>query len=91
MTTAFTGVTSLAVAASFTLRFRATPRGARLARRLASHQLDRWGWPYRTPVHDAVELIVGELAANAVTTGGCRGGTPSCGWPTRARGASWWR
>ncbi|MFH9573503.1 ATP-binding protein [Streptomyces sp. NPDC017230] len=69
MTTAFTGVTSFSVAASFTLRFSATPRGARLARRLASHQLDRWGWPYRTPVHDAVELVVGELAANAVTHG----------------------
>ncbi|MFJ7771756.1 ATP-binding protein [Streptomyces sp. NPDC097107] len=69
MTIASTGVASFAAAASFTLRFSATPRGARLARRLASHQLDRWGWPYRTPVHDAVELVVGELAANAVTHG----------------------
>ncbi|WP_121748721.1 ATP-binding protein [Streptomyces sp. E2N166] len=69
MTTAFTGVASFAAAASFILRFSATARGARLARRLASHQLDRWGWPYRTPVHDAVELVVGELAANAVTHG----------------------
>ncbi|MGC9495443.1 ATP-binding protein [Streptomyces sp. WG7] len=69
MTTAFTGVTSFSVAASFALRFSATPRGARLARRLASHQLDLWGWLYRTPVHDAVELVVGELAANAVTHG----------------------
>ncbi|MDG9722396.1 ATP-binding protein [Streptomyces sp. DH41] len=69
MTTASTGVTPFTVTASFTIRFSATPRGARLARRLASHQLDRWGWPYRTPVHDSVELVVGELAANAVTHG----------------------
>ncbi|MFC8415312.1 ATP-binding protein [Streptomyces coelicoflavus] len=69
MITLSTGVASFAAAASFTLRFSASPRGARLARRLASYQLDRWGWPYRTPVHDAVELVVGELAANAVTHG----------------------
>ncbi|MFD0249401.1 ATP-binding protein [Streptomyces sp. NPDC127113] len=69
MTTASTGVTSFTAVACFTFRFSATPRGARLARRLASHQLDRWGWPYRTPVHDAVELVVAELAANAVTHG----------------------
>ncbi|GGW17156.1 hypothetical protein GCM10018980_09380 [Streptomyces capoamus] len=53
----------------FTLRFTATPRGARLARRLASQQMDAWGWPYGTPVHDTVELLVAELAANAVTHG----------------------
>lgn len=53
----------------FTLRFTASPRGARLARRLASHQMDAWGWGYGTPVHDAVELVVAELAANAVTHG----------------------
>ncbi|MGW2765692.1 ATP-binding protein [Streptomyces sp. NPDC001275] len=53
----------------FTLRFTASPRGARLARRLASHQVDAWGWGYGTPVHDAVELVVAELAANAVTHG----------------------
>ncbi|PZH06876.1 ATP-binding protein [Streptomyces sp. NTH33] len=52
-----------------TLRFTASPRGARLARRLASHQVDAWGWAYGTPVHDAVELVVAELAANAVTHG----------------------
>ncbi|WP_079189065.1 ATP-binding protein [Streptomyces kebangsaanensis] len=52
-----------------TLRFTASPRGARLARRLASHQVDAWGWGYGTPVHDAVELVVAELAANAVTHG----------------------
>jgi anti-sigma regulatory factor (Ser/Thr protein kinase) len=53
----------------FALRFTATPRGARLARHLASHQMHAWGWTYGTPVHDTVELIVAELAANAVTHG----------------------
>jgi anti-sigma regulatory factor (Ser/Thr protein kinase) len=66
MTTAFT---SPASSTSLTLRFTATPRGARLARRLAAHQMDAWGWPYGTPAHDAVELVVAELAANAVTHG----------------------
>ncbi|MEU6526042.1 ATP-binding protein [Streptomyces sp. NPDC046924] len=54
---------------AFTLRFSATPRGARLARRLASQQMDAWGWAYSSPAHDAVELVVAELAANAVTHG----------------------
>ncbi|MEU0741030.1 ATP-binding protein [Streptomyces sp. NPDC006134] len=63
MTTTFTTDTS------FTLRFTATPRGARLARRLAAHQMDAWGWPYGSVAHDAVELVVAELAANAVTHG----------------------
>ncbi|MFC5954359.1 ATP-binding protein [Streptomyces pratens] len=54
---------------AFTLRFSPTPRGARLARRLASQQTDAWGWAYGSPVHDTVELVVAELAANAVTHG----------------------
>ncbi|MER5401433.1 ATP-binding protein [Streptomyces sp. NPDC002599] len=58
---------------TFVLRFSPTPRGARLARRLASHQMDLWGWAYGSPVHDTVELIVAELAANAVTHGGVPG------------------
>ncbi|MET9726019.1 ATP-binding protein [Streptomyces zaomyceticus] len=53
----------------FTQRFSSTPRGARLARRLALHQLDRWGIPYGSQVSDAVGLLVAELAANAVTHG----------------------
>ncbi|MGW5325542.1 ATP-binding protein [Streptomyces sp. NPDC004014] len=53
----------------FGFRFTSSPRGARLARRLASCQMDAWGWHPGTPPHDAVELIVGELAANAVTHG----------------------
>ncbi|MGA5313804.1 ATP-binding protein [Streptomyces pseudogriseolus] len=46
------------------LQLSSTPRGARLARLLASEQLRTWG----LPSHPA-ELIVGELAANAVTHG----------------------
>ncbi|MGW2746801.1 ATP-binding protein [Streptomyces sp. NPDC001450] len=52
-----------------TLRFTATPRGARLARRLAAQQMDAWGWPYGGTANDTVELIVAELTANAVTHG----------------------
>ncbi|WP_416982992.1 ATP-binding protein [Streptomyces sp. T028] len=53
----------------FAQRFSATRRGARLARRLAVHQLDLWGIPYGSPASDAVELVVAELAANAVLHG----------------------
>ncbi|MET9373691.1 ATP-binding protein [Streptomyces sp. NPDC002992] len=53
----------------FTQRFSSTPRGARLARRLALHQLDRWGVPHGTAASDTAALLVAELAANAVTHG----------------------
>ncbi|MFB6624673.1 ATP-binding protein [Streptomyces sp. NPDC056374] len=53
----------------FTQRFSSTPRGARLARRLALHQLDRWKIPYGSETSDTVALLVAELAANAVTHG----------------------
>lgn len=53
----------------FSFRFTASPRGARLVHRVASCQMDAWGWRYGTPVHDSVELIVAELAVNAVTHG----------------------
>lgn len=53
----------------FTQRFSSTPRGARLARHLAVHQLHAWGIPYGTDLSDAAALIVAELAANAVTHG----------------------
>ncbi|WP_225654477.1 ATP-binding protein [Streptomyces pseudogriseolus] len=49
---------------NFSLQLSSTPRGARLARLLATQQLRAWG----LPSHPA-ELIVGELAANAVTHG----------------------
>lgn len=54
---------------TFAQRFSATRRGARLARRLAAHQLDAWGVPHGTPESDAVVLIVAELSANAVLHG----------------------
>jgi anti-sigma regulatory factor (Ser/Thr protein kinase) len=55
--------------AQFSMCFTSTPRGARLARRLASHRLDAWGFPYGSEVNDNVALVVAELAANAVTHG----------------------
>ncbi|WP_411101458.1 ATP-binding protein [Streptomyces sp. cmx-4-9] len=42
----------------------ATPRGARQARRLAVERIAAWGLPT-----DGPELVVAELAANAVTHG----------------------
>ncbi|MDG4859935.1 ATP-binding protein [Streptomyces sp. T-3] len=54
---------------SFTQLFSATPRGARLARRLALHQLDEWGIPHDTGASDAAATVIAELAANAVTHG----------------------
>ncbi|MQL62777.1 ATP-binding protein [Streptomyces vinaceus] len=54
---------------SFSLCLTSTPRGARLARRLTSHRLDAWGFPYASEVNETVTLVVAELAANAVTHG----------------------
>jgi anti-sigma regulatory factor (Ser/Thr protein kinase) len=53
----------------FVQRFSSTPRGARLARRLAAHRLDQWGVPYGSTLSEAVTLIVAELAANSVRHG----------------------
>lgn len=50
-------------------RFTPSPHGARLARRLASCQMDAWGRRHGTPAHDSVELIAAEPAANAATHG----------------------
>ncbi|MCG7526639.1 ATP-binding protein [Streptomyces sp. OfavH-34-F] len=54
---------------SFAMQFTATPRGARLARRLSAVRLDAWGIPYGTRAHEAVVLITAELTANAVRHG----------------------
>jgi hypothetical protein len=54
---------------AFAQRFSPTRRGARLARRLAAHQLDAWGVPHGTSASDAAVLIVAELSANAVFHG----------------------
>ncbi|MFF5157290.1 ATP-binding protein [Streptomyces sp. NPDC000348] len=53
----------------FAQRFSATRRGARLARRLATHRLDLWHLPYGSPASDTVTLVVAELAANAALHG----------------------
>ncbi|MBA2949904.1 ATP-binding protein [Streptomyces himalayensis] len=58
-----------AIYQEFTMCFTSTPRGARLARRLAAQRLDAWGWPYGTGVNDTATLIVAELTANAVQHG----------------------
>jgi anti-sigma regulatory factor (Ser/Thr protein kinase) len=59
----------LVPARHFAMRFSSTPRGARLARRLAGQRLDAWGVPYDSDAHGALTLIVAELAANAVRHG----------------------
>ncbi|WP_327245831.1 ATP-binding protein [Streptomyces sp. NBC_01320] len=59
--------------AEFVQRFSATRRGARLARRLAVHQLDEWGVPYGSEFSDNAALVVAELAANAVLHGHVKG------------------
>jgi anti-sigma regulatory factor (Ser/Thr protein kinase) len=53
----------------FTQQFSSTRRGARLARLLAAHQLDAWGWPHRSETSRTAALLVGELASNAVFHG----------------------
>ncbi|MCT9083816.1 ATP-binding protein [Streptomyces fulvoviolaceus] len=52
-----------------TQRLSATPRGARLARRLTAQQLAVWGHPHDTEANDTAQHLVAELAANAVTHG----------------------
>ncbi|MFF3484024.1 ATP-binding protein [Streptomyces sp. NPDC002701] len=54
---------------AFAMCFSCTPRGARLARRLAGQQFDAWGVPYDCDTHHVLTLIVAELAANAVRHG----------------------
>ncbi|RNL73195.1 ATP-binding protein [Streptomyces sp. I6] len=53
----------------FLQRFSSTPRGARLARHLALHQLHSWGVPHGTETSETAAVLVAELAANAVTHG----------------------
>ncbi|MFD3735651.1 ATP-binding protein [Streptomyces sp. NPDC058632] len=55
--------------APFRQQFSSTGRGARLARLLAAQQLADWGWARGGECLEAAELVVGELAANAVTHG----------------------
>ncbi|KUO06960.1 ATP-binding protein, partial [Streptomyces sp. DSM 15324] len=53
---------------NFDVRLSATPRGARLARLLATEQLRSWGLPLDPAAH-----IVAELATNAATHGRVQG------------------
>ncbi|MFF4821860.1 ATP-binding protein [Streptomyces sp. NPDC001312] len=53
----------------FTEQFASTPRGARLARRLAVRCMEEWGYPPASDASCTIALIVGELAANAVRHG----------------------
>jgi anti-sigma regulatory factor (Ser/Thr protein kinase) len=53
---------------NFSVRLSPTPRGARLARLLATEQLRAWGLPL-----DPARHIVAELASNAVTHGRVQG------------------
>lgn len=64
---------------TITQRLSSTPRGARLARRLAVAQMESWGIPYTSGPAEAVALIVAELAANAVTHGRVPAGTSPYG------------
>ncbi|MEU7424339.1 ATP-binding protein [Streptomyces sp. NPDC040750] len=50
-------------------RLSSTPRGARLARRLTATQLATWGYPHDSEPNQTAQLLVAELAANAVTHG----------------------
>ncbi|MEU2389628.1 ATP-binding protein [Streptomyces sp. NPDC007369] len=53
----------------FSQQFGSTPRGARLARCLALHELHTWGVPAGSDTADAAALVLAELTANAVTHG----------------------
>ncbi|UCA52250.1 ATP-binding protein [Streptomyces sp. WA6-1-16] len=53
----------------FKHQYPADPHGARLARRVGLHKLHTWGVPYLSDASESAALIIGELAANAVTHG----------------------
>ncbi|MEW2631900.1 ATP-binding protein [Streptomyces sp. NPDC048389] len=55
--------------AEFAALFGSTPRGARLARRVAVRHLAEWGHPADSDLSRTVALLVAELAANAVRHG----------------------
>ncbi|WP_229713053.1 ATP-binding protein [Streptomyces fuscichromogenes] len=50
-------------------QFAPSPRGARLARRIAVRRMEEWGYPPASDASYAVALVVAELAANAVRHG----------------------
>ncbi|MFD7131933.1 ATP-binding protein [Streptomyces sp. NPDC059894] len=65
----------------FSAWFTSSPRGARLARRLAARWMEEWGHPPVSDASCAVALVVGELAANAVR----HGRVPGRDWRLRLR------
>ncbi|PJE95423.1 hypothetical protein CUT44_23655 [Streptomyces carminius] len=65
--------------------FTASPKGARLARRVAVRRLGEWGHPPESDVSCTVSLLVGELAANAVRHGGGSGSGAAPGREFRLR------
>ncbi|MFF2215442.1 ATP-binding protein [Streptomyces antibioticus] len=62
-------LTDKTTAFSLTEQFVSSPRGARLARRLAVRCMAEWGYPPPSDASCTVALVVGELAANAVRHG----------------------
>lgn len=56
-------------ATEFVIRLSSTPRGARLARRLAEQQLSAWGIEYGSGTARTVALVTAELASNVITHG----------------------
>lgn len=59
----------LGQSAEFAALFASTPRGARLARRVAVRHLTEWGRPSDSDLSCTVALLVAELAGNAVRHG----------------------
>ncbi|MBT2364751.1 ATP-binding protein [Streptomyces sp. ISL-10] len=59
----------LGESAEFAALFAPTPRGARLARRVAVRHLAEWGHPCDSDLSCTVALLVAELAGNAVRHG----------------------
>nr|WP_229712064.1 ATP-binding protein [Streptomyces daqingensis] len=55
--------------ATFSKQFPSSARGARLARQLAVRRLEEWGYARDSEPSCSVALVVGELAANAVSHG----------------------
>lgn len=53
----------------FSMQFTSSPRGARLARRLAVKRMEVWGHPAESDLSCSVALLVGELTANAISHG----------------------
>ncbi|WP_330328482.1 SsgA family sporulation/cell division regulator [Streptomyces sp. NBC_00536] len=59
--------------AEFAQRFKATRRGARIARLLALHQLEQWGIPHGGACSEAAEVVIAELLAGRVPNGNGNG------------------